>query len=162
VRSLVALLAIVFGPASVFAQASAASPTAEAIQHGVSADCLPHGVKLSDVVQVTAAESPGKPPHVLTVGEKLDQLRATCSAEKKLIDGSGRPIVFYHVIGCWGYPPPDYEELLQKQRVEVEQLKQQNTVIEMTCNPSGTRISKRRPSRLHSAGMLYVAPVAKL
>ena len=32
-------------------------------------------------------------------------------------------------------------ELLEKQREEINKLKQEYTVIEMTCNPSGTPIS---------------------
>jgi hypothetical protein len=36
-----------------------------------------------------------------------------------------------------GNPPADYQEILQRQREELEKLKKQYTVIEMTCNPEG-------------------------
>jgi len=76
----------------------------------------------------------------VTVEGKLRELRATCSSENKLVDANGKPIVFYDLIGCWGYPPPNYQELLQKQRRELEKLKQDSTVVEMTCNPSAAQI----------------------
>ena len=107
------------------------------------ADCLPSGVKLNHVVEViTAGLKDGQPviARQITVEEKLTELKAICSSEAKLVDGQGREIVFYSLIGCWGHPPPDYEELLQKQRSELERLRQQFTVIEMTCNPSATHL----------------------
>lgn len=78
--------------------------------------------------------------HEVTVEKKLNELKATCHSDNKLIDGSGREIVFYHLIGCWGNPPADYQERLEKQREEITKLKQQFTVIEISCNPSGARI----------------------
>lgn len=109
------------------------------------AKCLPPGIKLSDVVEVgkTMGNANAQPagPEKITVEQKLNALKATCNRENELVDGEGRPIVFYHLIGCWGYPPPNYRELLQKQRDEIDKLKQQHTVIEMTCNPSGARIA---------------------
>ena len=107
------------------------------------AKCLPTGIKLTSVVEATSVgsvhgQSAGS--HKITVEQRLNDLKATCNSENKLIDGNGRQIVFYHLIGCWGYPPPNYRELLQKQRREIERLKQSHTVIEMTCNASGVRI----------------------
>lgn len=107
------------------------------------AKCLPTGMKLGDVVETTNAVSvSGQPdgPHKVTVGEKLNDLKATCNGDNKLVDGKGKPIVFYHLIGCWGNPPPNYQEILQEQLRKIKELKAQNTVIEMTCNPSGARI----------------------
>jgi hypothetical protein len=107
------------------------------------AKSLPPGIKLSDVVEAPKAGKAGGPPlkAAITVEQKLSDLKAVCNGENKLVDGTGKPIVFYHLIGCWGNPPPNYQELLQKQRSELEKLQQQYTVIEMTCNPSGVPIS---------------------
>jgi hypothetical protein len=97
------------------------------------AKCLPAGIKLTAIVETAGS-------HKITVEQKLNALKATCNNENKLLDGKGRQIVFYHLMGCWGYPPPNYRELLQKQRREIARLKEQHTVIEMTCNPSGVEI----------------------
>lgn len=108
------------------------------------AKCLPDGIRLGEVVEAAkAGNANGQPAssHQITVEQKLNDLKASCNSENKLVDGNGRQIVFYHLTGCWGYPPPNYRELLQKQRGEIERLKQQYTVIEMTCNPSGAHIS---------------------
>jgi hypothetical protein len=139
----VLLFAFAVLPAPAFAQASGESVTPKAFaREGVTqspfAKCLPAGIKLTNVVEATSVGSAGS--HKITVEQKLSDLKATCNNEKKLVDGNGRQIVFYHLIGCWGYPPPNYRELLQKQRREIERLKQSHTVIEMTCNASGVRI----------------------
>ena len=99
--------------------------------------CLPPDIQLSDVVE---AKQDGEAVDVVTVAQKLIELRATCNSAKKLVDGDGREIVFYRLKGCWGNPPDNYDEILQQQRVELEQLKKERTVIEMTCNPSGLAI----------------------
>lgn len=123
--------------------------------------CLPPGVKLSDVVEATRAGNVNGQwveSRQITVEEKLKDLNATCSRERTLIDGNARPIVFYHLVGCWGNPPPDYQEILQKQQAEIERLKQQNTVIEMTCNPSGVRISCLSETVLDRPGLIGAFP----
>ncbi len=120
------------------ARAKSASPPSS-FQNGKSsrwANCLPAGIKLTDVVERTGDGS----SHAITVEQKLDSLKATCNGQKKLVDQQGRQIVFYPLIGCWGHPPPDYQERLQEQRQEIAKLKQTHTVIEMTCNPSGVQI----------------------
>ena len=103
------------------------------------AKCLPADVKLNDVVEASIAGY-ANDQHKVTVESKLNELKATCDHDNKLIDGTGKQIVFYHLIGCWGNPPADYRELVEKQREEINKLKQQFTVIEMTCNPSGLNI----------------------
>jgi hypothetical protein len=108
------------------------------------AKCLPPEIGLSDVVDATSAGSAKSQPggsHNITVEQKLNELKATCSSDNKLVDGNGKQIVFYHLTGCWGNPPADYQDILQKQREELNKLKQQYTVIEISCNPSGIRIS---------------------
>jgi hypothetical protein len=105
-------------------------------EHGL--DCLPAGVKPDDVVSaVLMSTGPaGEVVKKVTVQEKLRELNAGCR-DGKLVDGAGREIYFYRLIGCWGMPPPDYEEILQRQVEELEALRKQYTVIEMTCDPSG-------------------------
>ena len=121
--------------------------SAEANDNGASpsslAKCLPPDIKLSDVVEVSRSrDANGRPAasSPITVEQKLHEIGATCNSANRLIDGTGREIVFYHLTGCWGNPPADYLEILQKQREEIARLKQQKTVIQMTCNPSGTSI----------------------
>lgn len=121
-----------------------AQGTGNAVSQSSLAKCLPPEIKLSDVVEATSA-GPAKGqsvgPHNVTVEQRLNELNATCSSENKLVDGNGKQIVFYHLTGCWGNPPENYQDILQKQRDEISKLKQQYTVIEISCNPSGIRIS---------------------
>ena len=102
--------------------------------------CLPEGTKLTDVVSAIIAR-PGAGPAAskkITVEQKLLELKARCK-KGKLVDASGREIRFYRLVGCWGNPPADYQEILARQTEEVEKLKKKYTVIEMTCNPDGTQ-----------------------
>jgi hypothetical protein len=134
---------------SIYAQATAGPITQQgSTNNGVSqsslAKCLPPEIKLSDVVDAAkAGYANGQPVglHNVTVEQKLNELKATCNSDNKLVDGNGKQIVFYRLTGCWGNPPENYQEILQKQRDEINKLKQQYTVIEITCNPSGIRIS---------------------
>jgi len=104
--------------------------------------CLPSGVKLDDVVSADInGYSNGQPAgiHKVTVEQKLTELNAVCS-NSKLVDSYGKEIFFYHLTGCWGNPPYDYLEIVEKQLDEINKLKEQYTVVEMTCNPSGIPI----------------------
>ena len=94
--------------------------------------CLPDHISLTDVVSV----SPGGANRI-TVQQTLDKLGASCGPNNILIDQSGKPITFYHLTGCWGNQPANYEELLKKQNDTIAKLSEQYTVIQMTCNPSG-------------------------
>jgi hypothetical protein len=114
------------------------STNTEASQSSL-AKCLPPDIKLSDVVDAANGQSAGS--RNVTVEQRLNDLKATCNGDNKLVDGNGKQIVFYRLTGCWGNPPENYQEILQKQRDEIDKLKQQYTVIEITCNPSGIRIS---------------------
>ena len=104
---------------------------------------MPTDTKLSDVVSANiTGYSNGQPVglHKVTVEQKLNELKATCSSDNKLVDATGKQIAFYRLTGCWGNPPANYLELAQKERDEINKLKEQYTVIEMTCNPSGIPI----------------------
>lgn len=100
--------------------------------------CLPKEIKPADVVSSRLVGS-GKVLKKITVEETLIQLKASCK-KGKLVDAAGREIRFYRLEGCWGNPPAEYQEILQKQSEELEKLKRRYTVIEMTCNPEGVLI----------------------
>jgi hypothetical protein len=71
-----------------------------------------------------------------TIKQRLDKLDARCKSGK-LVDGKNREIRFYQLQGCWGNPPPGYQEIMNRQREELEELKKKYNVVEITCNPSG-------------------------
>jgi hypothetical protein len=98
--------------------------------------CLPSGIKSTDVVSAQSIKSEIKK---ITVKEKLTELKARCK-KGKLVDASGREIRFFKLTGCWGNPPVDYQEIMQRQNEELEKLRKRYTVIEMTCNPDGLLI----------------------
>ena len=100
--------------------------------------CLPSDVKADEVVSIetVASKSGGQEEKKITVKQKLIELKARCK-NGKLVDRSGKEIRFYRLTGCWGNPPADYQEILERQSKEIESLKKQYTVIEMTCNPTG-------------------------
>jgi hypothetical protein len=102
--------------------------------------CLPVNVKLDDVVS-TKVVGDIRPENVVrtTVEQTLGGLGAVCK-NAKLKDASGKEIYFHHRVGCWGNPPQNYSEILQKQQDELDRLKKKYTVVEMTCNPSGMPI----------------------
>lgn len=97
--------------------------------------CLPAGRKLADIVSASTGGT-----NTVTVEQTLNALGAYCTPDNKLVDRSGKEIRFYQLIGCWGNPPENYQEILKNQADAIAQLKQQYTVIEMTCNPKGLLI----------------------
>ena len=105
--------------------------------------CLPEHIKLGTIVSVEQEQSPSpnaaKP---VTVGQRLNELKARCR-KGKLVDGKGREIQFVHLIGCWGNPPEDYMEQLERQRVELKRLKEKYTVVEISCEQG------RDPREIH-------------
>lgn len=100
-------------------------------------DCLPAEINLDTVVSVIrqTTDLRGKVKRE-TVKQRLVKLNAGCKAGK-LIDGKNREIRFYQLQGCWGNPPPEYQEILSRQQTELRELKNKFTVIEITCNSSG-------------------------
>ena len=102
--------------------------------------CLPKGIQSADVVAAAGFKpSMTKGKQVITVAEKLASLKAHCK-KGKLVDGAGKEIRFFHLTGCWGNPPDNYQEILENQNKELTRLRKRYTVIEMTCNPSGMQI----------------------
>lgn len=97
--------------------------------------CLPSGIKSSDVVSAQLVKS-RMAVKKITVEQRLIELDARCD-NGKLVDAAGKEIYFYRLKGCWGNPPADYQEILQRQNEELEKLRKRYTVIEMTCYPEG-------------------------
>lgn len=112
------------------------SCTAASVPTNASSKCLPAGIDLDRIV----ANEPSKPSKQapaknVTVKTRLSQLKARCK-RGKLVDGKGRQIRFYTLIGCWGNPPDNYLELLENQDREIQQLKKRYIVIQIPCGGS--------------------------
>ena len=110
------------------------SPASPACIRNIDA-CMPPGIQATDVVSSQAVKPGGKVVTV-TVSQKLKALGARCR-KGKLVDSKGAEIRFYQLVGCWGNPPVDYEEQLERQAKELAKLRKQYRVIEMTCDSSG-------------------------
>jgi hypothetical protein len=100
--------------------------------------CLPSDVKPDEVIGIEQARI-GSIVRQITVKQNLNQLKARCRG-RKLIDQKGRQIYFYRLAGCWGNPPADYLEILERQRNELKKLKRRYTVVEISCNPTALLI----------------------
>jgi len=99
--------------------------------------CLPEGVKLTSEIfdEFNGSPSPkGKPK---TVASKLAELRARCK-NRKLITRDGKEIRIVQLIGCWGNPPEDYQEQMNRQRRDIEELRKKYIVIQIPCTPNKT------------------------
>ncbi len=107
------------------------------------AKCLPAGITLETVVSakkmgfdnVTQTQKVS----IIYVKETLTKIGGKCVAGK-LNDSAGKEIKFYHLQGCWGNPPFDYQEILADQAKELSELRKKFTVIELTCNPTADMI----------------------
>jgi len=100
--------------------------------------CLSAGIAATDVVSTQLVKSSSTVKKT-TVAQKLMELKARCKSGR-LVDATGKQINFYRLEGCWGNPPPDYQEILERQDKELKKLRKRYTVIEMTCNPEGVQI----------------------
>ena len=98
------------------------------------APLLPDGTQLTDRGVVTGAVGDKQ---VMTVGEKLTQLRAY-SQDGTIYDGSGKEIKFFHwpmPSGVAGPPPgTDNYTIQQRAAEELARLKKQYTVIEVASS----------------------------
>jgi len=109
--------------------------------------CAPSDINMDDVASASRVLSNSSSGQInkVTIGQTLKNMKARCSG-RRLVDRAGREIRFYRRTGCWGNPPENYVEILQRQREELERLKKKFTVVEITCNPSGYNIPSR-PNR---------------
>ena len=100
--------------------------------------CLPSDIKLGTVVgfKTTTSNKGSQTTERITVGQTLKTLKAKCVCGE-LHDGKKKAIRFYQLHGCWGYPPPDYLEIMEQQRKDLESLKKKYAVVEITCNSGG-------------------------
>ena len=99
-----------------------------------SISCLP-----KDVAPETLVSGGKSAPKAITVREALGRIGARCQ-DGKLVDKAGREVYFFHLIGCWGNPPLDYQERLASQAREIESLKGRYTVLEISCAQTNPRL----------------------
>jgi hypothetical protein len=62
----------------------------------------------------------------------LVKLQARC-VQGKLIGAKRKQIYIHRLIGCWGNPPEDYLEQLNRQAADIEQLKKKYILIQIPC-----------------------------
>jgi hypothetical protein len=98
-----------------------------------SISCLP-----KDVTQDTLVSGGESAQKAVTVREALGRIGARCEGGK-LVDETGREVFFVHLLGCWGNPPQNYQELLASQAREIASLKGRYTVLEIPCAASNPR-----------------------
>jgi hypothetical protein len=99
--------------------------------------CLPKEVALESIVSGENSKSAsGSIQKTETVRQTLARIKARCR-RGKLVDGAGKQIYFYHLIGCWGNPPENYMELLERQDQEIQRLKKKYRVIQISCAQNG-------------------------
>ena len=102
--------------------------------------CLPDTVDLKAVVQEEPVDTKTEAkPKTRTVEQKLLALDARCR-NGKLVDKAGKEISFVQLLGCWGNPPEDYQEQLDRQQQEIKRLKEKHTVIEISCAQDPSKI----------------------
>ena len=101
------------------------------------ASCLPEGVKLSSEILEQSDGSTSARGRPKTVASKLAQLRARCK-NRKLVSRNGKEIRIVQLIGCWGNPPEDYQEQMNRQRRDIEELRKKYVVIQIPCSPNKT------------------------
>jgi hypothetical protein len=100
--------------------------------------CLPKEVDPKARIREESSDaSSSKSKPKTSVEKKLIELRPSC-IKGKLVDKSGKEIRFVHLLGCWGNPPEDYQEQLDKQQAELLKLKEKFTVIEIPCDQGAT------------------------
>ncbi|PYS38228.1 MAG: hypothetical protein DMF71_17165 [Acidobacteria bacterium] len=83
--------------------------------------CLPNGIK----------------PDTIVNSERVVPKRGRAVTVKQLL--IDLEIRFYRLIGCWGNPPADYQEMLERQNNELNSLKKKYLVIEIPCQTGDPR-----------------------
>jgi hypothetical protein len=101
------------------------------------ASCLPEGVKLNSEILEESDGSTGAKGRPKNVASKLAELRARCK-NRKLVTRNGKEIRIVQLIGCWGNPPEDYQEQMNRQRRDIEELRKKYIVIQIPCTSNKT------------------------
>ena len=99
--------------------------------------CLPEGVKLNSEILEESDGSTGAKGKPKTVASKLTELRARCK-NRKLVTRNGKEIRIVQLIGCWGNPPEDYQEQMNRQQRDIEELRKKYVVIQIPCTSNKT------------------------
>ena len=99
--------------------------------------CLPEGVTLSRQIVEEVHGPTNEKPKPKTLQSRLSELKAQCK-NRKLVSRSGKEIRIVQLIGCWGNPPEDYQEQLDRQQRELKELKEKYIVIEIPCTLNKT------------------------
>ena len=129
-RSLILLLAASL-QLQMLSQATTVKTNDDEGASAIHLDCLPGGFKLTDIVSY-GEKRKGSDEHV-TIKDKLIEIKARCK-DGKLLDGKGKEIKFFK-FSCFGNPPIDYDEIMQKEREEFDKLQKDYTVIVVECDP---------------------------
>jgi len=96
--------------------------------------CLPAGNKFGGDSAGSALEInlSYNQPKGLPSRRDSSSFRARCKGGK-LKRSCWQEIYFYTLIGCWGNPPANYLEILQRQEREIQRLKRRYTLIQIPC-----------------------------
>jgi hypothetical protein len=94
-------------------------------------ECLSKDFQLSDIVSYRRIRK--SDDKQITIEDKLAELKARCKAGK-LIDSEGREIRFFR-LSCFGNPPENIDEIVQKERQTLDTLKKKYHVVVIGCDP---------------------------
>jgi len=90
--------------------------------------CVPAGFGMNEFARSEANQATTQ-----TLGKTIIGLGARCY-RGKLVDRKLRQIRLFRD-ACWGNPPADYLEIIEKQREELVALRKEYLVIEIVCDP---------------------------
>ena len=113
--------------------------------------CLPEGIKLTSEIFEESDGSSNAKRKPKTLQAKLTDLRARCK-NRKLVTRNGKEIRIVQLIGCWGNPPEDYREQMDRQQRDIKELSKKYVVIQIPCTPNKTIASGRQWSVVSGEG----------
>jgi len=106
---------------------------APASSRGSLSRCLPPDIDLDRTVVVEQPKVSKEGSETrMTVRTRLARLRARCK-NGKLLSSTGSEIRFVALLGCWGNPPENYQEMLTDQAREIARLRKKYIVIQIPC-----------------------------
>lgn len=95
--------------------------------------CLPKGITPETVVSATFANKPELSKRVF-VKDELKRLKARCLS-KKPVDSKKHEIRFQKLQNCFGAQPPNFIEIIAKEKQTLAKLRKKYTVITLTSTP---------------------------